>query len=93
MLSEISDGANWKPLSNTHSTVKSTSLMRYLLTLLRQPTVNLVLDPFAGSGSTVVAAIELGMPIVAIERDPEYFEIMRRRAQYAQPVTAQMALL
>ena len=63
--------------------------MRYLLTLLRQPTVNLVLDPFMGSGSTGVAAVMLGLPFVGIERDPEYYEIARRRIAAARPLAAQ----
>ena len=73
--------------------------MRYLLTLLRQPTVNLVLDPFMGSGTTGVACVQLGIPFVGIERNAEYFEIARRRIAHAQaqmaaqPVAEQLELL
>jgi site-specific DNA-methyltransferase (adenine-specific) len=77
---------------NGHPTVKPLALCRYLLTLLRQPTVNLVLDPFMGSGSTGVACVQLGIPFVGIERDPEYFEIARRRIAHAQEQMAAQPL-
>lgn len=38
-----------------------------------------MLDPFMGSGSTGVAALEEGMQFLGIERDAEYFEIARER--------------
>ena len=38
-----------------------------------------VLDPCCGSGSTLMAAMELGRKCVGIETDPAYFEIARRR--------------
>jgi DNA modification methylase len=46
-----------------------------------------ILDPFAGSGTTGVAAIKLGRTFIGIERDPDYFDIACRRieAAYAQP--------
>jgi len=55
MLSRISDGANWKPLTNTHSTVKPLELMRYLVRLVKMPTNTIILDPFMGSGTTGMA--------------------------------------
>jgi site-specific DNA-methyltransferase (adenine-specific) len=41
----------------------------------------LVLDPFAGSGSTAVACRELGLPFIGFEIDPEYAEIARNAVQ------------
>ena len=63
---------------NVHPTVKNTKLMEYLITLITPPG-GLVLDPFAGSGSTGVAAKRLGFGFVGIEREAEYFEIACKR--------------
>ena len=63
---------------NTHTTVKSTALMRWLCRLVT-PAGGLVLDPFAGSGTTGVAALQEGLRFVGIEKEEEYAEIARRR--------------
>ena len=67
---------------NTHPTVKNTALMRWLCRLIARPGDNM-LDPFAGSGSTLVAAISEGMDAIGIERDPEYHAIAMRRINEA----------
>jgi site-specific DNA-methyltransferase (adenine-specific) len=66
------------PRSNTHPTVKPTDLMRYLCRLVTPPN-GVVLDPFAGSGSTGRGAVLEGFRFVGIEREAEYAEIARRR--------------
>ena len=43
-----------------------------------------ILDPFAGSGTTGVAAVRMGRDFIGIERDPRYFEIMCKRIEDAQ---------
>ena len=63
---------------NRHPTVKPTDLMRYLCRLVTPPG-GLVLDPFAGSGSTGKAAVMEGFRFVGIEREAEYVEIARAR--------------
>lgn len=63
---------------NTHPTCKSTKLMEYLIKLIT-PCGGTVLDPFMGSGSTGVAAKNLGMQFIGIEREQEYFEIATAR--------------
>lgn len=68
---------------NDHPTVKPLALMRWLLTLVVPPG-GLVLDPFLGSGSTGVAAVELGMRFIGIERDVKSFEIACKRIENAQ---------
>jgi site-specific DNA-methyltransferase (adenine-specific) len=40
---------------------------------------DLILDPFAGSGTTLVAAHQLGRRFLGVERDHEYLEIANRR--------------
>ena len=70
------------PERNTHPTVKSIALMRHLIRLIAAPG-SLILDPFTGSGSTAVAAIEEGCRFVGIEQDPQHAETARLRAQHA----------
>jgi len=65
-------------VENKHPTVKPLALMRYLVRLITPPGGR-VLDPFAGSGSTVVAAVQEGFSGIGIELNPEYCEIARRR--------------
>jgi site-specific DNA-methyltransferase (adenine-specific) len=61
-----------------------------------------VLDPFMGSGTTGVAAIQMGRKFIGIEREPKYFEIACKRIEQAskqvdmfieQPKHEQVALL
>jgi len=70
------------PSKNHHPTVKPVRLMSYLCRLVT-PIGGLVLDPFAGSGSTGVAAVSEGLDFIGIERDPEYAEIARARIENA----------
>ena len=64
---------------NTHPTVKPLALMEYLLNLLQSPTGGVVLDPFAGSGSTLVAARRLGRKAIGIELEEDSCEITESR--------------
>ena len=65
--------------SNNHPTVKPLALMKYLCTLTQTPTGGIVLDPFCGSGTTLIAAKEIGRPYIGIEREKEYVEIAEAR--------------
>lgn len=56
---------------STHPTVKPVALMQYLIRLVTPPG-GLVLDPFAGSGTTAQAALLEGMRCVLVEREAEY---------------------
>jgi site-specific DNA-methyltransferase (adenine-specific) len=64
---------------NTHPTVKPSSLMDYLCRLTATPTGGVVLDPFAGSGSTGVACVRTGRDFIGCEIDSDYCEIAKGR--------------
>lgn len=66
------------PVLNGHPTVKPVALMRWLVKLVTQPG-DLVLDPFAGSGTTGMACVLEGRKFIGIEREPEYAAIAERR--------------
>ena len=74
----------FRPRANHHPTVKPTDLMRYLCRLVTPPG-GVVLDPFAGSGSTGKAAVMEGFGFIGIEREAEYVEIARARIAATQP--------
>ena len=63
---------------NHHPSVKPIDLMRWLARLA-VPTGGRVLDPFSGSGTTLIAAHAEGMDAVGLERDPEYAAIAATR--------------
>jgi DNA modification methylase len=64
---------------NTHPTVKPVDLMRWLIRLVTPPGGTL-LDPFCGSGSTLVAALQEGVSdIIGMDIDPSYCELARQR--------------
>ncbi len=65
---------------NVHCTVKPIALMEKLVKMFAPPSTNhIVLDPFAGSGTTLLAAQNLGRSYIGIEIVPEYVEIIERR--------------
>lgn len=61
-----------------HNTVKPLGLMRWLIRLLSKPG-DRILEPFAGSGSTIEAAVLEGREVVAVERDLSSIELCRVR--------------
>lgn len=69
---------------NRHPTVKPLKLMEYLIKLVMPPTNGLLLDPFAGSGTTILAAKRLGFSAIGIEKQAEYCEIARKRIESSQ---------
>jgi site-specific DNA-methyltransferase (adenine-specific) len=77
-------------VGNNHPTVKPIELMKYLIKLITPPGGR-VLDPFNGSGSTGMAAVELGHPYIGCELDPAYVEIAKTRIEawyrHTQPKT------
>lgn len=71
---------------NPHPTVKPTELMRYLCRLVTPPG-GLIVDPFAGSGSTGKAAILEGFQFVGFELDQQYVDIANARMTAARGQT------
>ncbi len=67
--------------ANTHPTVKPVVLMEYLIRLVAPPG-GIVLDPFAGSGTTGKAAVRLGFRFFGIELEAEYVELARKRIEF-----------
>ncbi len=67
---------------NIHPTVKPIELMRYLVKMCKQPSDNLVLDPFCGSGSTGIGCILEGCDYIMIEKDQNSCKIAEARVNY-----------
>ena len=65
------------PNNKNHATQKPVALMRDLLKLV--PQGGAVLDPFMGSGSTLVAAQELGLTATGIEKSEHYYNVAQHR--------------
>lgn len=68
---------------NVHPTQKPLALMEMLLADFTDYGET-VFDPFAGSGTTGVAAVKMGRAFIGIEREPKYFEIACQRIEAAQ---------
>jgi site-specific DNA-methyltransferase (adenine-specific) len=71
-----------QPKANNHPTVKPIALMEYLVKLVSREGA-IVLDPFAGSGSTGLACVNLNRQYILIEREPDYVKICEKRLEYA----------
>lgn len=71
-------GESFDAVRNDHPTVKPLALMTWLLKLVTPPG-GVVLDPFAGSGTTLVAARDLGIRAVGVELETRYCEIAAER--------------
>lgn len=66
-----------------HPTQKPIGVMRWAISQLPEPN-RVILDPFMGSGTTGVAAMDMQRQFVGIEREPKYFDIACRRVEDAQ---------
>ena len=64
-----------------HPTQKPLEVMKWVIELC--PKSETILDPFMGSGTTGVAAIQMGRKFIGIEREPKYFEIACKRIEQA----------
>ena len=68
-------------VKNTHITIKPIELMKYLVTLITPPN-GIVLDPFAGTGTTGTAAILCDKKYFLIEKEEEYVNIIKEKLEY-----------
>jgi site-specific DNA-methyltransferase (adenine-specific)/modification methylase len=64
-----------------HPTQKPLEVMKWVIDLC--PKADSIIDPFMGSGTTGVAAIQMGKKFIGIEREPKYFEIACKRLEQA----------
>ena len=74
--------ANNEPRGD-HPTQKPVGVMRWCIGHLPEPNQT-ILDPFMGSGTTGVAAVQMGRSFIGIEREPKYFDIACKRIEDAQ---------
>ena len=69
---------------NRHVTVKPKALLSKILKLFKTPNDQILLDPFMGSGSMGISAVETGFDYIGYELDPEYFQIAKARIENAE---------
>lgn len=67
-----------------HPTQKPVRLMTWTIEQAGNPQT--ILDPFMGSGTTGVAAVQMGRKFIGIEREPKYFDIACKRIEDAQRI-------
>ena len=75
-----------KDQRRVHPTQKPVALMQWVITQCEKP-IDLIIDPFMGSGSTIIAAHKSGIPSVGVEIDENYFAkcVDRIQTAYSQP--------
>jgi len=69
--------------SKQHPTQKPLPVMRFCLGELPKGTGQIICDPYMGSGSTGVAAVQLSKAFIGIERKKEYFDVACKRLEKA----------
>ena len=74
--------------ANIHETVKPLALCQYLIALSAFANDAVVLDPFVGSGTTAIAAEQLGKRFIGFDINASYVEIARRRLKNAKKAAA-----
>lgn len=73
-----------RDIPREHPTQKPVAVMRWCIEQAKVPAGGTILDPYMGSGSTGVAAVQMRHPFVGIEIDPGYFATACRRIEEAQ---------
>jgi site-specific DNA-methyltransferase (adenine-specific) len=67
-----------------HPTQKPVALMHWCIEQAKVCAGGVILDPYMGSGTTGVAAVQMGHPFVGIEIEPRYLDVACRRIEAAQ---------
>lgn len=80
---DISPIVPWSSERVQHPTQKPIELMERIITIFSNKN-DLVLDTFAGSGSTLVASLKLNRNFIGIEKDENYFKIAEKRLETIQ---------
>lgn len=70
-----------------HPNQKPVALMRWCIERLKLKPGSTILDPYMGSGTTGVAAVELGFNFIGVEIDPTHFATAERRIEAARNST------
>lgn len=73
--------AGEKDQRRVHPTQKPVALMRWCVRLMNLPPNSVILDPYMGSGTTLIAALAEGHRAIGIEIDHRYCEVARRRIE------------
>jgi hypothetical protein len=90
-VSETGNDSTQVMARNVHPTVKPLTLMRYLVRLVTPPG-GTVLEPFAGSGTTLMAATMEGFNSIGIEMTDDYLPIIEGRVRWAQTQQQELPL-
>lgn len=72
---------NGETLTRQHPCQKPVPLMAWVMERAKVPEGGMVLDPYMGSGSTIIAALRTGRKAIGIEKDPEHFKAALDRIQ------------
>jgi site-specific DNA-methyltransferase (adenine-specific)/modification methylase len=72
---------HWGGEDKVHPTIKPLAVMAWCIHQAGNPQT--ILDPFMGSGTTGVAAVQMGCKFIGIEREPKYFDIACERIERA----------
>jgi adenine-specific DNA-methyltransferase len=83
-LTDVWDFTTVSGRPGKHPCEKPTSLLRHIIDMSSKPG-DIVLDTFAGSGSTATAAMELGRRFIGCENDPEWVKKGNERIKFLQP--------
>jgi hypothetical protein len=78
--------------TNNHPTVKPKALLSKILKLFKTPNQQVILDPFMGSGSMGISAVETDFDYIGFELDPDYFKIAEARIANTQNKAEQRLL-